>query len=433
MTRVVIGCAWLVALMFGSTSALAAQGRCQIRFSTQGVGGFVRSSAGELNWASGGVEMSCVGQPVFISTDSAIRYPNGDVDLVGSVRYRDTTVTIAASRARFRRGTESWEARGNVAVRNLETGSTMTGPSIDYFRAVPGVRDSSEVVATGRPHIEYFDADSTGDGSREPYQIDADRLRARGKSLVWAGGRVTVDRSDMAAQADSMRLDTGERDDGTLLGGDPVFRGLGPDSFEVHGRRIDFRLHQREVTWVLASDSAHAEQRQWALDGDTIAVSVENRAVQRLDAWGTVRRAVGVSDSYDIKGDSVVVETPNEILLGLQAHGDAWLGGEVDSALQERDWLSGEIVRAEFIADSASDSTGSRLVELTAAGDARSFQVTEPESAGEQPSLAYVRGNSITVRMKTEGPEEVDRVEVSGQVEGVQLDPAGSTGSLRPQ
>ena len=96
-------------------------------------------------------------------------------------------------------------------------------------------------------------------------------------------------------------------------------------------------------------------------------------------------------------------------------------------------WLSGDIVRAEFVADSTSDSTGSRLVELTAAGDARSFQVTEPESVGEQSSLAYVRGNSITVRMKTEGPEEVDRIEVTGQVEGVQLDPAGRSRSIRPQ
>lgn len=230
-----------------------------------------------------------------------------------------------------------------------------------------------------------------------------------------------------------MRLDTGERDDGTLLGGEPVFRGLGADSFEVRGRRIDFRLHEREVTWVLASDSAHVEQKSWILDADTIAVGVEKRAVQRLDAWGTVRRAIGASDDYDIRGDSVVVETPGEVLLGLQAHGDAWLGGAVDSVIGERDWLSGDIVRAEFVADTASDSTGSRLTELTAAGDARSFQVTESDTDGEPPSLAYVRGNSITVRMTTDGPEKVDRVEVTGQVEGVQLDPAGSAASLRPR
>lgn len=435
MSRTAFRCVASLALTLMAADTLSAQApqRCQIRFSTQGVGGFVRSAAGELNWASGGVELSCIGQQVFISTDSAVRYPNGDVDLVGRVRYRDTTATIAANRARFRRSSEAWEARGNVTVRNLETGSTVTGPSIDYYRAVAGVRDSSEVVATGRPHVEYFDADSAAEGTREPYQIDADRLRARGKSLIWAGGRVTIDRSDLAASADSMRLDTGERDEVTLLGGNPVFRGLGADSFEVRGRRIDFRLQQREVTWVLASDSAHVEQREWVLDGDTIAVIVDDRAVQRIDAWGTVRRATGGSEDYDIRGDSVVVETPGEILLGLQAHGDAWLGGAVDSALGERDWLSGDIVRAEFVADTASDSTGSRLVELTAAGDARSFQVTEPESAGGQASLAYVRGNSITVRMNSEGPEKVDRVEVTGQVEGVQLDPAGSASTLRPR
>ena len=38
----------------------------------------------------------------------------------------------------------------------------------------------------------------------------ADRVRFKGTTSIWAGGKVTIDRSDFAARADSMRLDTGD-------------------------------------------------------------------------------------------------------------------------------------------------------------------------------------------------------------------------------
>lgn len=414
----------LAAALCALAGAAEAQqpGRCQIQFTSQGYGGFSSTPGGEINWVSGGVTLSCIGQSVTMSTDSAVRYPNGDVALVGRVRYRDTTVTIAANRATFRRAGETWEARGGVVVRNLETGSTVTGPAIDYLRAATGVRDSAEVYATGRPTVEYFDDDPVAEGEREPYIIVSDRLRARGKSLIWAGGRVTVDRSDLSARGDSMRLDTGVADDGTLVGS-PVFRGLGADSFEVQGRRIDFELADRAIARVLARDSARIERGEWTLDSDTADVRVDDRIVQRVDAWGAVRRAVGTSARFLVRGDSVVLLTPAEVLTSLRAYGDAWLGGEVDSAVGERDWLSGDTVVATFAPDSTGEG-GSRLTLLQATGAARSFQVDRPDGPASRPTLAYVRGDAITVRMRTAGEEEVERVEVQGEVRGVQLEPA---------
>ena len=415
----------LAALMLSLAAPLAAQTpeRCRIRFSTSGTGGFITAPSGETRWASGGVRLGCIGQAVSVTTDSAIVYPGGDVDFVGRVRYRDTTVTIAATRATFRRATETWEARGDVAIRNLETGSTVRGPAVDYLRAASGVRDSAEVYATGRPHVDYF-ADDSAAAKAEPYKIVADRLRSRGKSLIWAGGRVTIDRSDLAARGDSMRLDTGERDDGSLLGGTPEFRGLGADSFLVRGARIDFTFQQREISGVLSQGRAHTERKDWKLDADTIALAVHAHAVQQINAWSGGDQAHGASDRYALRGDSVIIETPAERLTGLRAFGNGWVAGEVDSTSGERNWLSGDTVIAVFQpADSAADKS-SRLARLEAHQNARSFHQMAPEHPGQRAGLAYVRAKEIVIHMKPAGPEEVEKVEAVGAVQGVQLDPS---------
>ena len=55
----------------------------------------------------------------------------------------------------YYRNGEKWEARGRVTTQNLRTGSTLTGPALDYFRVVKGVRDTLEMYSTGRPRIQY--------------------------------------------------------------------------------------------------------------------------------------------------------------------------------------------------------------------------------------------------------------------------------------
>lgn len=418
---------WLagLALASGVTASLGAQQpeRCRIQFSTSGAGGFSSTAAGETRWASGGVRLGCVGQNVRVTTDSALVNPGGDVEFIGQVRYRDTTVTIAATRATFRRASETWEARGDVVIRNLESGSTMRGPAVDYLRAVSGVRDSAEVYATGRPKVDYFDTDSVTP-EREPYRIVADRLRSKGKSLIWGGGRVTVNRSDLAAKGDSMRLDTGKQDNGTLLGGTPEFRGLGADSFVVRGARIDFTLEHRTISGVLAQGQAHTERKDWRLDADTIALAVHDRAVQLIDGWGHGKPAEGTSGRYAVRGDSVVIDTPGKVLTGLRSFGHGWVAGAVDSATGERNWMSGDSVIAIF---EPSDSVGgeqSRLVRLEAHHDARSYHQMEPAKGETRGGLAYVRASSIVIFLKPDGSEQVDKVEAVGAVSGVQLDPA---------
>ena len=426
--RALLLCAALAAALPAAAAAQQQGARCRVQLV------FANDSGGVLGpsyFASGGVRLRCQGQNVTMDTDSVVAHANGDVEFHGYMRYRDSTVAIDAERAYYRKVTETWEARGNVLVRDLETGSTMRGPTIDYLRPAAGMRDSAEVFAVGRPRIEYFDTDSAGPAEREPYVIVGDRIRSRGKALIWAGGRVQIDRSDLSARGDSMMLDTGEGDAGTLIGS-PVFRGLEADSFSLTGSRIDFTLEDRRIRTVLAADKAHLVREEWDLVADTIGIDVRERSVQQVLAWGSGRQAEGTSSRYTVRADSVAFDTPGETLTQIRAFGKAWVASAADSSGGERDWLAGDSVVADFVpraadttgaapADSA--ATGPALARLSARHEARSFRRIEPDTPGERPSLAYAMGREITIVMKPGAAEEVERVEIVGQVQGVQLDP----------
>ena len=183
-------------------------------------GAVVETAKGTNYFAGGNVRLSCRGTQITMRSDSVASYGGSVVQFIGNVKYRDSTLTMDADRGTYYRAGEKWEARGNVTTNNTKTGSTLVGPSLDYLRVVPGVRDTTEMYAMGRPKIRYATTDSSG-AQVEPYLIVADRVRLKGNDRIWAGGKVTVDRSDFAARSDSMRLDTGKGSDGTLIGGNP--------------------------------------------------------------------------------------------------------------------------------------------------------------------------------------------------------------------
>ena len=367
-------------------------------------------------------------------SDSVAAYGGNIVHFNGRVHYEDSSLVMDADRGTYYRASEQWEARGKVRTRNLKTGTTLTGPSLDYFRAaVSGVRDTAEMYAVSRPRIEYVTKDSAGQAT-EPYVIVADRVRIRGDDQLWAGGTVTVDRSDFAARGDSLRLDTGAADDGTLLGQRPELHGVGSDTFDVTGRRIDFKLDDRELTYLVATDSAQAVQREWTLVADTIALDVNRREVELTLAWGDSLRAHAVSPKREIRSDSLALESPGGNLKQARAFGKAWLGGETDSASAERDWLAGDTVIAQFEPRDSAGSTRTVLTQIEATGTARSLTVEPQEKRPKQPTINYARGNAILVTLKGDGSEEVEQVRIRGQVDGVQIEPGASdtTAGRRP-
>jgi len=427
------------ALVILATAAgpLAAQNdRCIFQIDNVDRQGSVNETASGTNYFAGGnVQLSCRGQQLTMQSDSVAAYGGTVVQFIGNVKYRDSTLTMDADRGTYYRNGEKWEARGRVTTRNLKTGSTLTGPALDYFRVVKGVRDTLEMFATGRPRIQYATTPA-GAKPAEPYVIVADRTRLRGNDRLWAGGKVTIDRSDFAARGDSLRLDTGKGSDGTLIGGNPVMRGLGRDSFNLSGRRLDLKLDQRELTYVVAKGGGHAVSKEWDLVADTIGLDLNNRKLDQTLAWGDTIRPYATSPAYAMRADSLALDTPGQQLKEVRGFGAAWLGGTIDSISKQRDWMRGDTVVANFVQRDSAGTRRAALSRIVARKGAQSFHVSPSLKYPQRPSINYARGSMIVMTMSQAAKGGVDRVDVRGQVDGIQLE-AGETpaapDSTRPQ
>jgi hypothetical protein len=393
-------------------------------------GSVVETAAGTNYFAGGNVRLSCRGAQISMQSDSVAAYAGNLVQFIGNVKYRDSTLSMDADFGTYYKNGERWEARGKVTTQNLKSGSTLTGPSLDYYRVVKGVRDTLEMYAVGRPRIRYF-ADDSAAKAEEPYLIVADRVRFKGSDRIWAGGKVTIDRSDFAARSDSLRLDTGSGSDGTLLGSSPTIRGLGADSFSLAGRRVDLKLDRRELSEVVAKGEGQAISKEWDLVGDTISLDLKARKLERTLAWGRTSRPYLTSPSHAMRADSLLVETPGQQLREVRGFGKAWLGGEVDSATKDRDWLRGDTIVAQFAARDSAGTSRAVLSRIEAKKDAQSYHLERNSKFPLRPSINYARGNVIVVTMAKGQNPGADRVDVKGQVEGLQLEASADT-AARP-
>jgi hypothetical protein len=418
--------AGLALLLVLAPAPLAAQGsRCTFQIDNVDRQGSVVETANGTNYFAGGnVRLSCRGTQITMQSDSVAAYGGNVVRFIGRVKYRDSTLTMDADNGVYYKAGEKWEARGHVTTQNLSTGSSLEGPSLDYYRVVKGVRDTLEMYAIGRPKITYATADSNGKAA-EPYIIVGDRVRFKGNDRIFAGGKVTIDRSDFAARGDSLRLDTGAGSDGTLIGGPPSLRGLGADSFSVGGTRIDLKLERRELTYLLARGNAHAVSRDWDLVADTIGLDINNRKLEQTLAWGKKIRPLATSPTYAMKADSLALDTPGQRLKEVRGFGSAWLGGTVNTAIKDRDWMRGDTIVAHFTPKDSAGKVQSRLAQIDARHGAQSYHIDNNAKVPTRPSINYARGDAITVTMRNAGDSSgVDRVDVRGKVDGVQLEAA---------
>ncbi len=415
MAVAILGCAGLLGL---GPERAAGQGpaTCRMELDSARIGRSVEVAPGTYHqFGSGGVYARCLDEPTTIQSDSVAWYSELDrLDFVGTVRFRDSAMALDADRARYTPGLERLEAWGNVRLENRAEGSVLTGPTLTYYRTIPGSRDTTELYATGRPLVEYR---SSEDPDAAPYLIRGDRVRMRGEALAWAGGAVTIDRDDLAASGDSAVLDMGAGE-GILIG---HAEAAGRDSaaYTINGSRIAFRLVDDELNWVQAQEAARATSAEWRVVGDTIEFNVANGLIQMGSVWGGATRSQAMSESYTIAADSLVIDTPGQILQEVTGFGTALATSRTDSLAPEPDWMAGDTVVARF----DTTETGKRvLVLLESRGHAQAFYYIfeSPERTGE-PAVNYSRGGRITARFRNEA---LDRVDVVDAGDGVYLEPA---------
>ncbi len=411
--------------------------RCQLQVDNvdrQGMSASIIGTSTTNYFAGGNVRLSCRGQNVRIWADSVASYQGSVVQFIGHFRYEDETAKVTSDFGTYYKDTERWEARGNVNYRGIRDGSQLTGPAADYSRRIRGTREQEELYADQRPTLTLAARDSANRRS-DPYVIVADRIRMRGEDLMWAGGTVTIDRSDLTGRSDSMQLDTGKGSAGALIGHASIRRAV-EDSVAMAGKRIDLALTQKELTGVTGRDSATTlTSRNLDLIAAMISLRLQNRKVVQTLAWGTAPRPRALADDYEVRGDSLAIDTPGEQLKELRSFRGAWVGFRPDTLKGERDWVSGDAITASFAEFVGAGGGKAALRRLEANQSAASFyRVTRAGATGGKPSINYARADRIILTMHGTDSLKVEKVEMTGNVDGVQLQPQLlRVDSLRPR
>ncbi len=419
MRRQVVYALLLVSAGLALPRAGVAQGlrTCRPQLDSARVGRHVEIAPGQFHqFGSGGVFAQCIGQPTTMQADSVAWFSEQDrMDFIGTVRFQDAAVFLDADRARYHPSEERLEAFGNVRLENQATGSVLAGPNLVYLRAVSGLRDTAELYAVDRPLVEYRPSRDPG---AVPYIIRGDRVRLRGETHAWAGGSVTIDREDFAAQGDSAILDM-SLNEGVLVGN---AQAAGTDSaaYTIRGRKVAFRLTNDELTWVQAQDMARASSAEWRVAGDTIEFNVASDLVQGGAVWGTSTRSQAMSQQYQIEADSLTIDSPDQVLTEVRGFGIAKATSRLDTLTTEPDWMAGDTIVARF--DEA--PSGRRIIVLLEArGHAQAFYyIYESPLRIGPPGINYARGGRITAYFREDLLERVDVLEAA---DGVYLEPAG--------
>ncbi|MBA4073189.1 MAG: hypothetical protein C0497_15415 [Gemmatimonas sp.] len=340
--------------------------------------------------------------------------------IVGRAHYEEKRVRLDADRIYYFQSEERVLAEGNV-VAVTDKGTTMRGPRAEYFRAMPGMRSDSRLLATGRP-VTKLSPDDVGGGT-DTVEVIADQVTEVADSLLYAGGSVVITRPDLVATSDSATMNGGT--EWARLDGRPRIEGRGTSVFTLVGRRVDLWSRDRHLERVLSADSARATSEDVTLASDTIDLRLTDQKLSRAFAWGRSRARAQATDR-DILADSIDVDMPGQMLRELRALRGAYASSRTDSSKfvsTEDDWLRGDTIVASFDSVRAAGDTAAKPVirVINAAGAAASFyQVASSQGAKAAPNLNYVKGKVITVDFGAD--RAVSRVTVREQASGVYLE-----------
>jgi hypothetical protein len=403
---------------------------CRVAVDSMGHFAQVTHARGDTtSHGGGGVLAHCVGTGTTISADSFAHYSGpGRLDLIGHVQIRDTALSLDANYTSYFLRDERLEAHKNVVAINRRTGSVLRGPNLKYWRAAKGIRDTVEMYATTRPTVEYRQTTTGDSAATEPYIIVADRIRMKGDDRMWAGGKVTVDRSDFVSRSDSMQLD--ETKGFGVLVGSPHVEGRGREAaggkgYTLVGTRIELGLANRAVNEVKALGHAKATGADWTLTADTIQLAIADRLLQQTFAWGDSTRPRAVSPLNTITADSLAIDSPGEILKETRAFGHALSTAKRDSTTKpaDVDWIAGDSITADFaqVRDSVAQREQTKLRQVIARGSARALtHHFDNRDSTSGPAINYSRGRQIEVALKQ---DRIDQVVVAGKADGVHLEP----------
>lgn len=428
MTRFLV-----IALVMGAAPAVAISQtparQCVLQYESSS--GNTRTNAVKLPserydfFQGGGVTYHCQGQDNTLVADSAEYYGDQSVlFMIGRVHYTEARAKVDSDRMTYYQLEDRLRAEGNVNVKT-QTGTTIKGPLIDYYRATTA-RPQPRTIATQRPHMSIVQKNATNDKS-EPAEVDANTIVAEGENLVYASGNVSISRPDLIAKGDSAFLD-GTREFARLMRTPSVASRKGRP-FTLTGGVIDLFSKTRLLERVVATPQGHVLSQDLELVADSVDLRIKENQLQQVMAWGSKSRAKALSPDREVTADSIDARMPAQRLREVRAVGKAYANSAPDTALiisNERDWMRGDVVIAEFDTAATGDTTSRpQAKRIVATGNASSYyQLAGNPKTKALPNVNYVRGRVITVLFANKA---VSKVDVTGKASGVYLEPIPAT------
>lgn len=403
---------------------------------------------GNINYDIGGsVRLRCVDQPVFLDTDSVSIRSGQYMQLIGHAVYRDSAYRFTADSMVYHTPIEKLEARHNVHVLDLGSGSTLVGPYVDYWRPVRGINDSARVVAIQRPTVRYFGRGAVKDTiGRHPYVLTGDRLTGFGQARLWGGGDVTIDRESIHGAGDSLAFERGRTSTGQLMGPKAILHRTGDDSFTVHGHEIRLALDQDRIRELRSFVDADVVRGGSRVAGDTIVLGFTDEKLGLTLAWARSTGATLHSAGYDARGDSLAVESPGEVLHEVRVFRHGVIVNPIDSSAAARaastsastrdsikpdtlrNTIWGERIVAHFAQVDSAGTLVTHLAQLQSFGSAASlYSRVVIKNGKKSPSTNYTRADTIVMVMRGGDSTGVVSVHAFGHVDGLQQE----TASLR--
>ncbi len=372
----------------------------------------------------GGFLGTCQGQNNTIRADSLEYYETaGVMNLYGNVLYIEPSkVQFTSMRANYFTRDERLYAEGNVNATQLLSGSTFFGPTMEYYRAVPGIREVSRMYAPGRPVVRLQDTDSAGN-QLPPVLISANVIEDQGDSLIFAWGAVTIDRDVISGSSDSASYDKGGAQ-ARLIRNATVTSKDSTRAFNLKGDTIQMFNQERSLERVVALHKALAVNGAVELSSENIDLRLKDQDLERAYAYGE-GRSKAITPGQELEADSMAIILMLKRIREVRAIGQASAIGAPDSTKVksvDNDMLHGDSVFARFDTTKApEDTTQASIREIEAIGNARSlFHIASRKGKDCPPAVNYARGKTIVISFDSGA---VRTVTIDSSASGVFLEP----------
>ncbi len=372
----------------------------------------------------GGVVARCQGDPQTIRADSAEQYESaGLLNLIGGVVFDEPgKIRMTSQSMSYFADEDKLVAYQNVVATDIETGSTFSGPIIEYYRATVN-RPASRMYAPQRPTLRLIEKDSLG-RALPPVTIIANQFEAIGDTGIVAWGTVQINREGIRAEADSASFDK-LNENSRLIRNASIVSLDTAQPFRLVGDSIDLFSTDRVIERVVALHRAQATSNDVTMRAERVEMKLEDQQVR--EAWASgAGRSYAQTTLQELEADSLEILMPGQILTRVNAVGRALAKGTPDTvriADPEEDVLSGDTIVAEFdTATTAPDTAAKSIIRRVTAILNASALYQIPSSRGRScpPAINYSRGHKVVVDFD------------SGSIQDVTIDSAASGVYLEP-